>query len=498
MRACEHIRVYRCNRIDSFQGNVELLPRNLNIILITFVISALCYVSVASTKNAILIGEAIQMIDEFYVDPVDHDALIDAAMTGLTSKLDEHSEYIPPQMYGAFKDVIEQEFAGVGILVEQPEPGKPVRVRTPLVASPALDAGIQRGDLIIKVNGEDVSTMSIGDVSNRLRGPVGTELTITVQRDITDSAITEAAATSADDATNNAQGISDVKATRELDIKLTRQRIELESVVGNYRNDQNQWVYALRDQPEIAYIRMLSFGEKTVAEIEKVLATAIQPSTKGLILDVRANSGGLLNAAVAVCDDLLDDGLIVTIKRRNDEIDSVYEASPGKLIDASLPMVVLVDQNSASASEIVAACLQDHGRAKIVGARTFGKGTVQNVLQLNYGHSALKLTTARYYRPNGRNIHRAQNAKDEDDWGVTPDEGNVMRLEDEEYTKLIQQWEVATFPFEATKQDQDKQDKAEQWTDTQLQRAVEVLMDKSQGAVGDDDQTAKTETPIAA
>ncbi len=167
-----------------------------------------------------------------------------------------------------------------------------------------------------------------------------------------------------------------------LDIKLTRQRIELESVVGHYRNDQNQWVYALRDQPEIAYIRMLSFGEKTVGEIEKVLATAIQPSTKGLILDVRANSGGLLNAAVAVCDDLLDDGLIVTIKRRNDEIDSVYEASPGKLIDASLPMVVLVDQNSASASEIVAACLQDHGRAKIVGARTFGKGTVQNVLQL--------------------------------------------------------------------------------------------------------------------
>ncbi len=115
MRACEHIRVYRCNRIDSFQGNVELLPRNLNIILITFVISALCYVSVAQHQECDSDRRSHQMIDEFYVDPVDHDALIDAAMTGLTSKLDEHSEYIPPQMYGAFKDVIEQEFAGVGI-----------------------------------------------------------------------------------------------------------------------------------------------------------------------------------------------------------------------------------------------------------------------------------------------------------------------------------------------------------------------------------------------
>lgn len=418
--------------------------------MIAVCISLLCYATAARAKKAILIGEAIHLIDQFYVDPVETSDLVEAAMTGLTSKLDEHSEFIPPRMYGVFQDVIEQEFAGVGILVEQPVAKKPVRVKTPLVGSPALAAGVLPGDEILKVNGENVSTMEIGDVSNRLRGPIGTEVTITVGR------------------------LNDNQESESVDIKLSRQTIELESVVGDHRDDESRWVFALRDHPEIAYIRLTSFGEKTVAELKRVLET-LDNNFESLILDLRANSGGLLNAAVDICDDFLDGGRIVTIKRRGGEIDSEFDASPGVLVSTDKPLVVLIDGNSASASEIVAACLQDHHRAEIVGSRSFGKGTVQNVLSLDYGRSALKLTTARYYRPNGHNIHRLPDAKIEDEWGVSPNEENTVLIIDEDYLELIQQWDRSTYPV--LKNDgSDASDMSRPVVkDPQLERAVEVL-----------------------
>ncbi len=169
-------------------------------------------------------------------------------------------------------------------------------------------------------------------------------------------------------------------ASTEVQIPVTRQRIELESVVGHHRNDKNEWVYALPDHPEITYVRLISFGEKTVEELKKVLTTRIDKETKGLILDVRANSGGLLNAAADVCDDFLDEGTIVTIRKRDGVIDTEFAAHPGTLVSSEIPMVVLIDQNSASASEIVAACLQDHNRATVVGARSFGKGLCKTCL----------------------------------------------------------------------------------------------------------------------
>jgi carboxyl-terminal processing protease len=433
-----------------------MLPRNVNVIMIALFVSLLCYSTAERSKKAILVGEAITLIDRFYVDPVDDAQLVEAAMTGLTSQLDEHSEFIPPAMYGAFQDVIEQEFAGVGILVEQPEKGKPVRVITPLVGSPALAAGIMPRDEILKVNQRDVSKLEIGEVSDLLRGPVGTEISVSVQRE--------------------EQGVSQV-----VDIKLVRKTIELESVTGEYRDENNRWVFHLKDHPEIAYIRLTSFGEKTVTELKQVLDT-LDNQFESLILDVRANSGGLLYAAVEVCDDFLDEGRIVSIKKRGGEIDSEFDASPGVKVRKDIPVVVLIDGNSASASEIVAACLQDYGRAKVVGTRSFGKGTVQNVLSLDYGRSALKLTTARYFRPNGKNIHRLRDAKPEDEWGVSPDVGLEVAIDDEMYKSLVLQWQKSSFPVMARELDAAGSPTADAVIDPQLQRAVEVLTTEKKSA----------------
>lgn len=431
-----------------------MLPRNLNVILIAIIVSIICYSTVARARKAILVGEAISLIDQFYVDPIDNADLVEAAMTGLTSRLDEHSEFIPPRMYGAFKGVIEQEFAGIGILVEQPDPKMPVRVITPLVGSPALAAGMLPGDEVMKVDGKDVSTIEIGEVSNLLRGPVGTQLTITVRRKV------------------------EPESNKFLEISLSRRTIELESVMGDHRNPDNRWVFHLRGRPEIAYVRLTSFGEKTVSEFQRIMQS-LPPETESIVLDVRANSGGLLHSAVEVCDDFLESGRIVTIKKRGGEIDSEYDATPGVLVKEDLRIVVLIDANSASASEIVAACLQDHARATIVGSRSFGKGTVQNVLSLDYGRSALKLTTARYYRPNGRNIHRLKDAKPEDEWGVSPDEGMDVPIDDEHYKKLIQVWQRSSFPV-LTSPSGDGTSEVEV-VDPQLKRAVEFL-DKTKQA----------------
>lgn len=426
-----------------------MLTRNVNVIMIAFFIAVLCYSTAARSKKAILVGEAITLIDRYYVDPVDDRELVEAAMSGLTSRLDEHSEFIPPSMYGAFKDVIEQEFAGIGILVEQPEKAKPVRVITPLVGSPALAAGILPGDQILKVNDEDVSGLEIGAVSDRLRGPVGTSLTLTVRRKVEDT-------------------------DKDVNVDLLRRTIELESVVGSHRDEQNRWVFRLREHPEIAYVRLTSFGEKTVGELKGVLES-LNNDFESLILDVRANSGGLLFAAVEVCDDFLESGRIVSIKKRGGEVDSAFDASKGVLVRSDIPIVVLIDGNSASASEIVAACLQDHQRARVVGQRSFGKGTVQNVLSLDYGRSALKLTTARYYRPNGHNIHRAENATEEDEWGVSPDEGLEVVINEAGYRNLVQQWQKSSFPVLSGADAKVLAGEREDAADPQLLKAIEVL-----------------------
>lgn len=420
-----------------------MLPRNVHIIAAACLVAAICFTTARRAQRAIIVGDAIDLIDRYYVDPVDSGMLVEAAMKGLTSQLDQHSEFIPAEMYTAFNDMLHQEFAGIGVLVEQPQPDQPVRVITPLVGSPALVAGILPGDEIVAVAGEDVSDLDIREVSNRLRGPIGSEVAITLRR------------------TENDQ-------PQQVDIRVTRQTISLESVVGAYRDAENRWQFRLRNHPEIAYIRVTSFGEKTAGELRQVLSD-LDNDFAGLILDVRANAGGLLLSAVEVCDDFLHAGRIVTIKRRGGVIDSQFDAVAGTLVDEAIPMVVLIDGNSASASEIVAACLQDHRRATVIGSRSFGKGTVQNLLPMEFGRSALKLTTARYYRPNGRNIHRIDNAPEDEEWGVSPNPGDEVQISEEGYRELVEHWQRVSFPVTG---DEDVQAET---ADPQLRRAIERL-----------------------
>ncbi|WP_442508945.1 S41 family peptidase [Novipirellula sp. SH528] len=390
--------------------------RNLNIILLTFCFSLLCFLTHRRAKPAMLVGDALDLINNHYVDPIDEETLLIAAMNGMTSILDQNCEYIPLDAYASFQDSMSQEFAGIGIYVEQPDLTKPVRVVTPLVGSPALRAGMMPGDEIVKIDGEDVAKLNLKEVSARLKGPINTVVYVVVRRD-----------------------------DQELSLSIDRSTIELESVIGDYRDAKNEWVYRLEDDPSIAYVRLTSFGEKTEGELRTVL-TQLNNDFRGLVLDLRGNSGGLLYAAVDICDMFLERGRIVSTRIRGGKVYDEFDAQAGTLVSNDKPVAVLIDGNSASASEIVAACLQDHQRAVVVGTRSYGKGTVQNILPLQYGRSALRLTVARYYRPSGKNIHRVKEAKPEDEWGVRPNDEMEVSLDETTLEKLSKRWREASYP----------------------------------------------------
>jgi carboxyl-terminal processing protease len=442
-------------------------PRNLNVILITVCVATLCYFTHRRARTAMMVGDALELINNYYVDPVDDEQLLIAAMNGMTSELDENSEYIPIQDYESFQDSINQEFAGIGIFVEQSEAGSPVRVVTPLVGSPALKAGVRPGDLIIRVDDVDVSSMDLPEVSKRLKGPINTLVNLLVRRD-----------------------------DGEFALSVTRDTIPLPSVIGDHRGENDRWVYRLADDPTIAYVRLTSFGEKTVAETAQVLVD-LDNEFRGLVLDLRGNGGGLLQAAADISDMFIDRGKIVSTRIRGGKAEDEFNARPGTLVDHGKPIAVLINGNSASASEIVAACLQDHGRAAVVGTRSYGKGTVQNILPLQYGRSALRLTVARYYRPNGENIHRSKDATEEDQWGVSPDEGMAIELNEETIERLAQRWQEASYPAMAASPSgaesdgpdgQPEQDPGQPVPDSglsldpQLKRAVEYLREKIESA----------------
>jgi carboxyl-terminal processing protease len=314
-------------------------------------------------KQLNLFGDVFNLVRSDYVDEVSDDTLIEGAINGMLTSLDPHSNYLNAKNFTDMKVQTRGEFGGLGIEVSM-ENGL-VKVVSPIDDTPAARAGLKPGDLITALDGEPVAGLTLPEAVEKMRGPVNSDITLTIHRAGKDP----------------------------FDVKLTRATIKIQSV-RSHLEDGN-----------IGYIRITSFTEQTDVGLNNAMKNLKQQANNklvGVVLDLRNNPGGLLDQAVAVSDAFLDKGEIVSTRGRRAEDAQRYDARPGDIAEG-LPMVVLINGGSASASEIVAGALQDHHRAILLGTRSFGKGSVQTIIPLP-GHGAMRLTTARYYTPSGRSI----------------------------------------------------------------------------------------------
>ena len=410
--------------------------------------------------------DTVDQVERNYVKKITRREIMEAAIEGIITKLDPHSSYINPDELKGFKSTVESEFGGIGIQISM-ERGQ-LKILSPLVGKPAYRAGLQAGDRITKIEGVSTEGMSIDEAVKKLKGEIGTGVTLTVVH------------------ANNRE---------EETVTVQRELIHVETVLGDKRTSGDQWDYMFDADKRIGYIRLTAFSRDTANELKKALEDLKSRNLSGLILDLRFNPGGLLTSAIEISDMFLPEGKIVSTSGRNVP-ERVWEASkPGTF--EGFPMVILVNRYSASASEIVSAALQDHKRAIVIGERTWGKGSVQNVIELDDRKSALKLTTASYQRPSGKNIHRFPDAKDDDDWGVRPNDGYDIRLSDSEMYELVQnrkkrdivapnkngvsdtaepdESDSSVAEKDALEENDEKPEEKAEFVDRQLQKAVEYL-----------------------
>jgi carboxyl-terminal processing protease len=401
-----------------------------------------------------VLADTMDQVERNYVKDVSRRELMEAAIHGVLSKLDPYSNYIGPDDLTRFKVAVENQFTGIGIQVDVRR-GR-LSVVSPIVGSPAYKMGLRAGDVITEIDGKSTEGINIDDAVRRLKGEAGTTVHIAVMHP---------------------------GANEPEKLSVTREVIQMDSVRGDRRDEHDDWDYMLDRDKKLGYVRIVSFGRDTPRELKKALDQLKRQNLGGLILDLRFNPGGLLTAAIEVSDMFLTEGEIVSTSGRNSPKRS-WSAHKLDTYDG-FPMAVLVNHHSASASEIVAASLQDNHRAIIIGERTWGKGSVQNVIELEGGKSILKLTTASYLRPNGHNIHRDENAKDTDEWGVKPDAGYEVALEQAEryQLELHRHDRDIVAKHAAAKKEGDEGSKPEAkpadttppFVDRQLQKAVEYL-----------------------
>ncbi|MBY0230349.1 MAG: S41 family peptidase [Gemmataceae bacterium] len=410
-----------------------------------------------------LVVDVLQEVRQKYVvdiDPERERKLVEDMINGGLERLDPHSQYINEKDYKAFDRQSKGKFGGIGVQVGFDRNNRGLlTVISPMVDTPAYEAGLMAGDIILKIDGKATDSMRMSEAVDMIQGKPGTLVTLTVAR-------------------------AGEKEPKDFEVK--RAIIKVPTVLGDTRDpdDPKKWDFFIDKKDRIAYVRISNFGENTTEELKAVLAQLEKGDVAGLVLDLRSNPGGLLKSAIEVSDLFLRDGIIVSTKGRNHR-DEVHRAKlegtvlsePGQ----EVPLAVLVNRYSASASEIVSAALQDHKRAVVVGERSYGKGSVQNVILMEGERSALKLTTASYWRPSGKNIHRFPDKKDfeaakidADEWGVSPDKGLDVPMKDEERVKWMA-WRADRDIIRAKGKPAPKAKDDKPFEDRVLKKAVERL-----------------------
>ena len=360
-----------------------------------------------------LLADTLEQVRANYVGQnVSERELVDAAIHGMITKLDPYSDYIEPQDLDQFQKAMEGEFVGIGVQVAVQ--GNDLVIVSPLYGTPAWKAGLRAGDRIVRIGDTDTSGMTINDAVKLMTGKAGTSVEIAVRR-------------------------PDQEEPHV--VTLQRDLIQQPTVLGYRRDVNGVWDYICDEANRLAYIRVTSFNRNTTSDLRATLQKLQAEQIRGLVLDLRFNPGGMLKQAIETSDLFLHEGRIVSVSGRAVKEQAWDAIDPGTVVPRGFPLAVLVNHYSASAAEIVAACLQDHHVAVVVGERTWGKGSVQNVIQMEQGKSLLKLTTAGYLRPSGKNIHRGQQATESDDWGVSPDSGFEVKFSEDELRKLVEQFD---------------------------------------------------------
>lgn len=415
-----------------------------------------------SYENVRLIVEVMEKVYAEHLkelNPEERREFVEAMLNGGLTHLDPHSSFIGKKQIQEFQEQNKGKFSGIGIHVsfEPRNPGQ-LEVLSPIPGSPAYKKGITAGDRILKVDDESTENMKFNDLIKKIKGPTNSEVTLKVLHQ---------------------NGESET-------VKVKRADIRYENVRGDLRkkekNKEVEWDYLLDKENRIGYVRLMGFSENATGEMKAAVQELKQLGVKGLILDLRYNGGGLLRGAIDITDLFISKGKVVSIRGRG-RTDEVHYAKESTTIlgpESNVPIVILINRNSASASEIFAAALKDHGRAVVMGERSFGKGSVQQIFLMEEKTTALKLTTATYWRPSNKNIHRdaskySWNAEDKHDWGVRPNKELAMKkplTPKEEYEYQI--WRRDRDLFKPEKKD----DKKEPFEDRLREHARQYLLSK--------------------
>ncbi len=403
-------------------------------------------------ENLKLLVDVLDEVQAKYVKEMDAKKmreLVESMITSGLEKLDPHSSFYNDAEYKQLRSQSKGRFGGIGIRIGLDRSGQ-IIVESPMVGTPAYEAGILAGDVIVKVNDVSTENMTLKKIVEHIQGEPGTKIKMSILHE---------------------------GDKEPVDLEITRAEIKVDSVTGDtrVRDRLDEWNFWIDPELKIGYVRVNGFTETTTDELVRVVQGLQKADMKGLIIDLRNNPGGLLKSAVEVSSLFLPEGKpVVTTKSRVREDAPLTARNHPNVKPNNFPIAILVNRFSASASEIVAAALQDHGRAIIVGERSYGKGSVQNIIPMESEMSALKLTTATYWRPNRENMHRFPEMKEEDTWGVKPSLGYEVKLsleEQQRYFKWRRDRDIVRKPGQEIKVDE----KLADFKDRVLEKALEYV-----------------------